>query len=156
MDLEAVRRFQNHHECTQRVTLSENKPSVKVNVIWIMVCGRINEMDISEVQKKIEAEFAAARASRTAGNEGRARVCARRAAGLALGIYYAESLAEIPPQSAYKLLQWFSLREEIPQELRDAAKRLIVRVTTEFELPHRQDPLHDARLIAETILSGDI
>ena len=113
-------------------------------------------MDISEIQKKIEAEFAAARESRAAGNEGRARVCARRAAGLALGIYYAKSLDESPPQSVYKLLQWFSLREEIPQELRDAAKRLIVRVTTEFDLPHSQDPLHDARLIAEVILSGDI
>ena len=37
--------------------------------------------------ERIEKEFAAARAAQAAGNEGKARVCARRAAGEALSWY---------------------------------------------------------------------
>jgi hypothetical protein len=113
-------------------------------------------MDISEIQKSIEAEFADARESRAMGREGRARVCARRAAGLALGIYYEKSVGRSPPQSAYELLQWFALREEIPLDLRDAAKRLTVRVTTTFDLPHAEDPIRDAWNLIDAVLGGDV
>jgi len=111
-------------------------------------------MDIMPIRNSIEAEFSDAQASRLKGNEGRARVCARRAAGLAVSIYFEKQTTEQPPQSAYWLLQWFSLREEIPEDLRQSAKRLTVRVTPAYELPHKEDPIEDACRIVSAILNG--
>ena len=113
-------------------------------------------MDISEVRKSIEMELTDGRDSREKENEGRARVCARRAAGLALGVYYERSMGKNPPTSAYKLLQWFSERKEISQDLRDSANRLTVRVTPAFKLPHDEDPLEDAQTIIDAILDGSV
>ena len=111
-------------------------------------------MEKSELKKSIEAELLDARNSRDGGNEGRARVCARRAAGLAIGQYYEECMGERPPTSAYVLLQWFSDREEMPENLRDAARRLTVRVTPAYVLPHEEDPLEDAQLLIQAFLAG--
>ena len=113
-------------------------------------------MEHHELRISIEAEFADAQRSRADGNEGRARVCARRAAGLAIGQYYEHCLERPSPTSAYVLLQWFSERVEIPQDLRDAAKRLTVRVTPEYKLPHFEDPLEDACSLVKAILEGDV
>jgi hypothetical protein len=113
-------------------------------------------MENHELRTSIEAEFSDAHSSRADGNEGRARVCARRAAGLAIGQYYEHCLEKPSPTSAYVLLQWFSERAEIPQDLRDAASRLIVRVTPEYKLPHFEDPLEDARFLVKAILEGDV
>ncbi|OGO20880.1 MAG: hypothetical protein A2Z14_04095 [Chloroflexi bacterium RBG_16_48_8] len=113
-------------------------------------------MELKERQARIEAEFMEARDSRAKGNEGRARVCARRAAGIAIGIYFERNTGESPPRSAYELLQWYSRREEIPDNLRESAERLTVRVTPEYKLPHIQDPLEDARFIVAAILDGSI
>lgn len=113
-------------------------------------------MDINKIYKSIEMELTDGRDSREREKEGRARVCARRAAGLALGIYYEKSIGKSPPKSAYKLLQWFSEREEISQDLRDSANRLTVRVTPAFRLPHDEDPLEDAQIIIDAILGGSV
>jgi hypothetical protein len=113
-------------------------------------------MDIRQITTAIEEEFTVAHASRLSGNEGRARVCARRAAGLAIGIYFENQTAEKPTGNAYKLLQWFSEQEEIPEELQRSARRLIVRVTPEYELPHEEDPIDDARSIVSAVLTGAI
>jgi hypothetical protein len=111
-------------------------------------------MDIMQTRSAIEAELSDALVSRENANEGRARVCARRAAGMAIGIYFERNVGERPPQSAYKLLQWFSQREEIPEDLQQSAERLLVRVTPDFELPHQEDPIEDARQIITAILDG--
>lgn len=113
-------------------------------------------MDILQIQTVIEEELTAAHDSRLKGNEGRARVCARRAAGLAIGIYFENLSGEKPPRSVYKLLQWFTEQEEIPEQLRRSAQRLTVHVTPEFELPHEEDPIHDAQAIITAILSGAV
>jgi hypothetical protein len=113
-------------------------------------------MENHELYTSIEAEFLDAYRSRAGGNEGRARVCARRAAGLAIGQYYEYCLEKTSPTSAYELLQWFTERAEIPQDLRDAARRLTVRVTPEYDLPHFEDPLEDAHLLVNAILEGHV
>ncbi len=113
-------------------------------------------MDGNNKRTEIDTEFFGAHGSRAKGNEGRARVHARRAAGLAIGIYFKKLTGKNPPQSAYKLLEWFSQREEIPEDLQLSAGRLTVRVTPEFELPHEEDPIDDARKIVTAILSGGV
>jgi hypothetical protein len=116
----------------------------------------MNDMDLAQRRVAIEAELLDAQESRDKAKEGRARVCARRAAGLAIGMYYEKHIGHSPIQNAYKLLQWFSRREEIPEYLQQAARRLTVRVTPAYDLPHQEDPIEDARLIVTAILNGRI
>ena len=55
-------------------------------------------------QTQIEAEFERAEQARARGNEGQARVCARRAAGIAVREYLTRSGIRPPSTSAYDLL----------------------------------------------------
>src|SRR5512139_1181527 len=92
---------------------------------------------------ELEAELARAEQARARGNEGRARVCARRAAGIAIREYLARQGKRAPSTSVYDLL---NLLKEVPHlspELKRAVDHLTVRVTEEFKLPV------DADLIAE-------
>ncbi|MEW6568962.1 MAG: hypothetical protein AB1449_12515 [Chloroflexota bacterium] len=98
-------------------------------------------------------ELEAARAARARGQEGRARVCARRAAGWAVADYLQRLSGQPPHASAYDLLRRLQARDEAPEGLRRAAARLTARVTADFRLPHAQDPLEDARVIVEGLLS---
>jgi hypothetical protein len=82
-----------------------------------------------------------AAACRSRGNEGRARVCARRAVGAALALRWAAG----PQASAYQLLQRAAADSGLPPELRQAAQRLTRRVNQAHRLPHDEDPLDDAR-----------
>jgi hypothetical protein len=113
-------------------------------------------MENHQLIKMVEAEIADAQMSRSGGNEGRARVCARRAAGLAISTYYEKCLDQSPPASAYVLLQWYSEQEEISKDLREAARRLTVRVTPEYELPHDEDPIEDAKSLVQHILPVEL
>ncbi len=107
-----------------------------------------------EAWKKTSAELQRAEKARAAGNEGRARVCARRAAGFAIDFYLIERLGMPHNQDALKLLQKFQDHPEMPDGLRAAAKRLTKRVTPDHRLPHPQDPLEDARAIIAGLLNS--
>jgi HEPN domain-containing protein len=106
----------------------------------------------SEIRQAINAELQRAYAWRQDGNEGRARVCARRAAGIAIGSYYRAQTGEPPSSSAYNLLRWLAKHTRISLQIRQAARRLTARVTADHNLPHPEDPLVDAGLIIEKIL----
>lgn len=86
-------------------------------------------------------------ASRAAGNEGRARACARRAAGFGL----ASARGGVDRPNAYDLLRRAVEEQELSESVRQAAARLSARVTQEHRLPHVEDPLADARLILEAL-----
>jgi len=86
-------------------------------------------------------------ASRGAGNEGRARVCARRAAGFALAARYGVS----GKLNAYEMLRRTAGAPGLSDAARQAAARLCVRVTEAHRLPHPEDPLEDARLLIEEL-----
>ncbi|HLC04947.1 MAG TPA: hypothetical protein VJK02_18080 [Anaerolineales bacterium] len=101
---------------------------------------------------QVEAEMGAARLARAQGNEGRARVCARRAAGHAIRAYREAIGGKDRAHSAYGLLRWIASLPEIEEPLRACAERLAARVTPEHVLPHPQDPLGDATLLIEGLI----
>lgn len=105
-----------------------------------------------EILDKVEQEMAQATLARQQGKEGRARVCARRAAGWAVAAYRRRELGLAPDSNAYQMLCWFQGVTEAPCGLREAASRLTTRVTTDYTLPHSQDPLEDANLLVEALL----
>jgi hypothetical protein len=111
------------------------------------------EMDYSsEIQKELEC----AEAARAAGNEGRARVCARRAAGLAARIFLARhgvrvfgaGQGEHPSGSAYQALRILANLPDLAPNLKQATNHLTVHVNGKFSLPPGIDLIDEAhRLI---------
>ncbi len=109
-------------------------------------------MDEVAIRRRVIEALQDAMQSRRRGNEGRARVSARRAAGFAISLEAQRQDLSRAPQSAYKLLRWYAQREDLQPELRAAAQRLIARVGPDFRLPHREDPLQDAARIVTALL----
>ncbi len=102
----------------------------------------------------IAAERARAYAARAEGNEGKVRVCARRAAGAALSYWLEEGGRLDWGRDALGRLK--ALREEpaAPPEVRDAAGRLTARITPDFTSPHGVDPLDDAEIVIRWLMRG--
>jgi len=91
--------------------------------------------------------------ARAHGKEGRARVCARRAAGWAVGAYRNRILgAADSERAALSHLRWLRSHADLPSSLQQAAARLTEQVGTDHQLPHVEDPLQDARSIVEAFL----
>lgn len=101
----------------------------------------------------IERELAAAEVACTQGNEGKARVCARRAVALA-----AESWLARLPEPLWRGDAMEHLRRiqqgTFPLPVRQAAERLTTAVTRRHELPFTSDPISDARLIIEHLTAA--
>ena len=103
----------------------------------------------------IRREMEHAAVSRQEGSEGRARVCARRAAGWAV-IHLNPSGSNTPePGNAYESLRWLQDQMRIEEPVRQAARRLTTRLTPEHELPFSEDPLQDAELVIKHVFKQD-
>jgi hypothetical protein len=99
----------------------------------------------SELKNGIEAK--------EAGNIGQARVCARRACGMAI-----EHWLEFHPNrnygaSAITMLTKVQEDPSIPKDIRDAAERLTKKVDSNFETGVTEDPLKDGETIIEFFLN---
>ena len=106
-------------------------------------------MNQEKVLKEIEKEMSAAREARTKGIEGRARVCARRAAGIA-GAWYLSSLGKnVREGNALDALHGLEAETSITSEVRDAAGRLASRISSDFRYAHQTDPLADSAIIID-------
>jgi len=90
---------------------------------------------------QIESELKQAREAQAAGNAGRARVCARRAAGMAIREWSGKS------GDALKQLGRLQMDNAAPENVREAAQRLSTKVQVDHTLPFESDPIEDARVI---------
>ncbi len=104
---------------------------------------------------EIQAEFERAELARAQGNEGRARVCARRAAGIAARAYLMRRGEPPRTSSAYDVLRLLAERPEIPTKVKESAVRLTLRVDEEFKLPSGVDLLAEARSLCEALMAGN-
>ena len=103
-------------------------------------------------QAQINAEFEKAEQARARGNEGQARVCARRASGLAIREYLTRQGIRPPSVSAYDLLIDLKEDSQLSSDLRVIADHLTLRVTEEFKLPVDADLIAEARTFCESLL----
>jgi len=101
---------------------------------------------------QVQIEFERAEAARARGNEGQARVCARRAAGVASREYYTRRGQAVRTSSAYDLLQLLAEEPYLSLDLKQAAAYLTLRVTEEFKLPVDVDLLAEARKLCDGLL----
>jgi hypothetical protein len=106
-------------------------------------------MDISS---EIYAELERAEAARATGNEGRARVCARRAAGMAARDYlnrhevrhFDADQGKTRNGRTYEALQTLAIFPGLSLDLRQAAVHLTMRVSRDFRLPRGIDLISEA------------
>ena len=101
---------------------------------------------------QLKNEFQMAYDARAAKNEGKARVCARRAAGVAIREYLTRRGIEPPSTSAYDLLKVLDEMHETPADVRQATVYLRLRVTEEFRLPVDVDLVAEAKKICTALL----
>jgi hypothetical protein len=103
----------------------------------------------------IEAELTLAREAQAAGQAGKARVCARRAAGWALRAWYRRQDAN-EGWEGDAMKQLGRLREDtrVPDPLRQAAVRLTTKVDENHELPFVADPVVDAQSIVDFVAAN--
>jgi hypothetical protein len=101
---------------------------------------------------EIRIEMEMADTARNAGNEGRARVCARRAAGLAARDFLSLHLVNPDERvqdrsrsnSAIGALQSLAAFPGLATDLKRAAVNLTMRVTPDFQLPDGIDLIDEA------------
>jgi hypothetical protein len=103
-------------------------------------------------KNKFALEIQMAVEVRARGNEGQARVCARRAAGVVLREYFQRRGLPVRSTSAYDLLKDLLSLPGLPEPVYLAAEYLTLRVTEEFKLPVDVDLIQEARTLAESLL----
>ena len=106
-------------------------------------------------QSQIESEFDKAMQARERGNEGQARVCARRAAGIAVREYLTRKGIRPLSISAYDLLNLIHEDTALSPDLRRIAGHLTVRVTEEFKLPVDVDLVAEAKEFCDRLLNSN-
>jgi hypothetical protein len=103
----------------------------------------------------IEQELAAAEAAQQGRNDGKARVCARRAVALATDAWLARLLRPQWRGDAMAHLRHIQQDESFPLPIRQAAERLSTPVTRQHQAPFTTDPLADAKLIIAHLSGTD-
>lgn len=109
-------------------------------------------MTKDQARDEIRKELATAEQARKIGNEGMVRVCARRAAGVAIRYWLEHNAHEGWGLDAMSQLKHLQSEKLLPQDARDAAKRLTVKVNETFISPSSTDPIHDATIIIDLML----
>jgi hypothetical protein len=109
---------------------------------------------------EISTELDRAEAARAAGNEGRARVCARRAAGMAarefLDRHEPGTIDSIQGSTRsgniYEALLILAAYPGLASDLKQAVLHLTTRVSEEFSLPAEIDLIDEARKLIEGVI----
>ena len=99
-----------------------------------------------------EQELDHAERAREEGNEGMARVCARRAAGVIIGEYLSRQSLPIPSPSAHERLKYLRDMPDISPQAREFAQHLLMRVSTDHTLPINVDLIEETRSLSEILL----
>jgi HEPN domain-containing protein len=107
---------------------------------------------MTDWQAKLQKEFELAEQARANNNEGQARVCARRAAGIAIREYLGRRGIRPPSTSSYDLLNHIKDDPLLSPDLKLLADHLTLRVTEEFKLPVDADLVVEARSFCRELL----
>ena len=100
---------------------------------------------------QIKEEILLAKQSRQEGNEGRARVCARRAAGAAVKEYLIQKGTSQKGENAIQSLLIFRQSKMLPLRVQEAVDWLIQRVNQDYNLPSEVDLIHEAGVVIDFV-----
>lgn len=110
------------------------------------------DLSREEAHEECGQELNRAGQAAAAGNAGMARVCARRAAGVAIRFWLQQHPRSMWGVDAMNQLRNVQLDQSVPQAVRTAAKRLTSRMNPEFGPSHKEDPVEDSRTIIQFFL----
>ncbi|MCC6298634.1 MAG: hypothetical protein IT314_05010 [Anaerolineales bacterium] len=105
-------------------------------------------------KSEVNSELQKAEQARARNNEGQARVCARRAAGIAVRDYLTRQGIRPPSPSAMDLLNLLKDDPLLSPDLKLIAEHLTLRVTEEFKLPVNADLIAEARALCKALLNA--
>jgi hypothetical protein len=100
---------------------------------------------------KFDKELDHARSARLEGNEGQARVCARRAAGIVVGEFLARHDFNHIPNSAYDRLDFLRNIPHQEPAIISLVDHFLMRVTSERTFPEVIDLISDALRLVQIL-----
>jgi hypothetical protein len=105
-------------------------------------------------ETRFKEEINQAEKARQQSNEGRARVCARRAAGIVVEEYFNRKGIKLPYGSAYDYLKYSLSSPDLSPKARLITEHLLLKVNTDYKLPIEADLIDEARKLKSELL-GD-
>jgi hypothetical protein len=105
-------------------------------------------------KEEFQNEIKLALQARDSGNEGMARVCARRAAGIVIGEYLARHGHINISTSAHTRLSLFISLPDVDQSLKVVARHFLIKVNPEHELPIPADLINEAKWLEKSLITG--
>lgn len=115
-----------------------------------------NPPNLPDWRMRLTQELRTGLKARRKGNEGMARVCARRAAGIIVNEYLSRQGHILETSSAIDQLRFLIELPEISDRVRNSANLLITRLDTEYKLPGNADLIAEARLLAQELLAEEL
>ncbi len=109
-------------------------------------------MTKEETLQLVERELDVARQAASVGNDGMARVCARRAAGAAIAFWLQFNDRPGWRSDAMSRIRHLEADPSLPPHVREAAMRLMARVTPQFAPQYPTDPIEDSKVIIRHLL----
>ncbi len=114
-------------------------------------------MTVSNLLEKIRSELEAGKRAQERGNEGMARVCARRAAGWAVKAFLEEQGIPLPAKSSFQRLLYLKDSDLLPRESRESIERLTLSLEKDDTQgksywPLDVDLLDEARQLVQALL----
>jgi uncharacterized protein (UPF0147 family) len=97
--------------------------------------------------KRINSELTRADQAMKEGNDGMTRVCARRACGNAISFWLQKNPHQSYGESSINQLKSIQVDNTVPEEVRDAAKRLTAHISVQSDSSMSSDPINDANTI---------
>jgi len=110
---------------------------------------------MTDWKKTFEKEVQMAAEARARGNEGQARVCARRAAGVVIREYFSRRAILVRAVSVMQSMQSLLTLPDLPDEARRAVEYLTMRVNEDFDLPADVDLLEQTGLLRKSLLPDE-
>ena len=104
-----------------------------------------------EYKQEIERAILA----RADGNEGMARVCARRAVGIIIGEYLNRLGYTGMSNSAYDRLSLFNNLPNVEEKYKEIAKHFLIKVNLDHNLPVKADLISDVIWLKENLIKKD-
>lgn len=101
---------------------------------------------------QIERELSAGAQAREQGLEGKARVCARRAAAIALRHHFSRRQPQMASLSVMDMIQVFQESSDLSPSIREICAHLLTRVDPDYNFPVPVDLLAEARILIDYIL----
>ena len=114
--------------------------------------GYQSKPEINHGSDQVARELSLAEEARAKGNEGRARVCARRAASLIIAEYLDRRGLPDPGVSVIDRLQLLESLQDVSANIKMTAQHLLMHVTPEHSLPVDVDLIAEARQLEQELL----